>query len=243
MCAEQGKRGTESGWMQLVDYLSSGRRNLYSAWGSGLFPGSPPSLTTTRWRSKRISSWMWPGKTCLSAVKFFVWWRGGYSLVFLCFFFPRFVFFHAFFSAKKTSADISETKTKLSVPIDDKTRAVLVNSFFGWELTFSLQLLNITRWWLYFISLIFFFKKNWAVIQLSSVFPLPRLLLSMHHMPLTEDATEGAAVSQKRVLGVTADGTMWIYHLVQYAQALLNQPKHVQSSQPFSPEQRQAWDR
>uniref|UniRef100_A0A3Q4GSP4 MYB binding protein (P160) 1a n=1 Tax=Neolamprologus brichardi TaxID=32507 RepID=A0A3Q4GSP4_NEOBR len=90
-----------------------------------------------------------------------------------------FVFFHAFFSAKKASADISETKTKLSVPIDDKTRAVLVNSFF---------------------------------------------------------------VSQKRVLGVTADGTMWIYHLVQYAQALLNQPKHVQSSQPFSPEQRQAWD-
>lgn len=65
----------------------------------------------------------------------------------------------------------------------------------------------------------------------------------MHHMPLTEDATEGAAVSQKRVLGVTADGTMWIYHLVQYAQALLNQPKQVQSSQPFSPEQRQAWDR
>uniref|UniRef100_A0A3P8QJN0 MYB binding protein (P160) 1a n=1 Tax=Astatotilapia calliptera TaxID=8154 RepID=A0A3P8QJN0_ASTCA len=114
----------------------------------------------------------------------------------------EFVFFHAFFSAKKASADISETKTKLSVPIDDKTRAVL----------------------------------------LSSVFPLPRLLLSMHHMPLTEDATEGAAVSQKRVLGVTADGTMWIYHLVQYAQALLNQPKHVQSSQPFSPEQRQAWD-
>ncbi|XP_014264744.3 myb-binding protein 1A-like protein [Maylandia zebra] len=111
----------------------------------------------------------------------------------------RFVFFHAFFSAKKASADISETKTKLSVPIDDKTRAVLINSFFG-------------------------------------------LLLSMHHMPLTEDATEGAAVSQKRVLGVTADGTMWIYHLVQYAQALLNQPKHVQSSQPFSPEQRQAWD-
>lgn len=50
----------------------------------------------------------------------------------MCLFFsPRFVFFHAFFSAKKASADISETKTKLSVPIDDKTRAVLVNSFFG----------------------------------------------------------------------------------------------------------------
>lgn len=65
----------------------------------------------------------------------------------------------------------------------------------------------------------------------------------MHHLSVTEDSAEGAAVNQKRVLGVTADGTMWIYHLVQYAQVLLNQPKHAQSSQPFSPEQRQAWDR
>ncbi|KAK2879674.1 myb-binding protein 1A-like protein [Channa argus] len=111
----------------------------------------------------------------------------------------RFVFFHAFFSAKKASADIAETKGKLSVPVDDKTRGVLVNSFFG-------------------------------------------LLLSMHHMPLNEDSSEGAAVTQKRALGVTADGIMWIYHLVQYAQVLLNQPKNVQSTQPFSPEQRQAWD-
>ncbi|XP_051257280.1 myb-binding protein 1A-like protein [Dicentrarchus labrax] len=111
----------------------------------------------------------------------------------------RFVFFHAFFSAKKASADIPETAGKLSVPLDDKTRGVLVNSFFG-------------------------------------------LLLSMHHLPLIEDTAEGAAVNQKRPLGVTSDGTMWIYHLVQYAQVLLNQPKHVQSSQPFSPEQKQAWD-
>ncbi|XP_033954572.1 myb-binding protein 1A-like protein [Pseudochaenichthys georgianus] len=111
----------------------------------------------------------------------------------------RFVFFHAFFGTKKASADISETKGKLSVPLDDKIRAVLVNSFFG-------------------------------------------LLLSMHHLPLAEDSPEGVAVSQKRALGVTADGTMWIYHLVQYAQSLLSQPKHAQSSQPFSPEQSQAWD-
>ncbi|XP_033502826.2 myb-binding protein 1A-like protein isoform X2 [Epinephelus lanceolatus] len=108
----------------------------------------------------------------------------------------RFVFFHAFFSAKKASDDIPETKGKLSAPLDEKTRGVLVNSFFG-------------------------------------------LLLSMHHLPLIEDSAEG---NQKRVQGVTADGTMWIYHLVQYAKVLLNQPKHVQSSQPFSPEQRQAWD-
>ncbi|XP_011609470.2 myb-binding protein 1A-like protein [Takifugu rubripes] len=111
----------------------------------------------------------------------------------------RFVFFHAFFTTKKPSADIPETNNKLSVPLDDGTRGVLINSFFG-------------------------------------------LLLSMHHMPLAEEVGEGASVNSKRVLGVTADGTMWIYHLVQYAQVLLKQPKHVECSQPFSPEQRQAWD-
>ncbi|XP_030294407.1 myb-binding protein 1A-like protein isoform X2 [Sparus aurata] len=111
----------------------------------------------------------------------------------------RFVFFHAFFSAKKASADIPETMEKLSIPLDDRTRGVLINSFFG-------------------------------------------LLLSMHHLPQTEDSSEDAAINQKRPLGVTADGTMWIYQLVQYAQVLLSQPKHAQSSKPFSPEQRQAWD-
>uniref|UniRef100_A0A8C2ZRT0 MYB binding protein (P160) 1a n=1 Tax=Cyclopterus lumpus TaxID=8103 RepID=A0A8C2ZRT0_CYCLU len=43
----------------------------------------------------------------------------------------RFVFFHAFFSAKKASSSIQETKGTLSVPLDDKTKGVLVNSFFG----------------------------------------------------------------------------------------------------------------
>uniref|UniRef100_A0A1A7WZA4 MYB binding protein (P160) 1a n=1 Tax=Iconisemion striatum TaxID=60296 RepID=A0A1A7WZA4_9TELE len=108
----------------------------------------------------------------------------------------RFVFFHAFFCTKKASSDISETSSKLSVPLDEKTRGVLVNSFFG-------------------------------------------LLMSLYHMPLSDDS---AAVSQRRVLGVTADGTMWIYRLVQYAQLLLNHPKHIQRVHPFSPEQRQAWD-
>lgn len=61
----------------------------------------------------------------------------------------------------------------------------------------------------------------------------------MHHLP----PAEGASVSGKRVLGVTADGSTWIYRLVQYAQVLLSQPAHVQCSQPFSPEQRRAWDR
>ncbi|XP_008426896.1 myb-binding protein 1A-like protein [Poecilia reticulata] len=109
----------------------------------------------------------------------------------------RFVFFHAFFSAKKaTTSDIAETSRNPSIPLDDETRGALVNSFFG-------------------------------------------LLMSLHHMPLIDDS---AAVNQKRSVGVTANGTMWIYHLVQFAQLLLSRPKHVQSIQPFSAEQKQAWD-
>ncbi|KAM9728168.1 myb-binding protein 1A-like protein [Menidia menidia] len=108
----------------------------------------------------------------------------------------RFVFFHAFFKTKKVSPKIPETNGQLSAPVDDVTRGVLVNSFFG-------------------------------------------LLMSMHNMPPGE---EGPAAGQKRVLGVTADGTLWIHHLVRYAQELLDQPKLVQSSQPLSAEQRQAWD-
>lgn len=61
----------------------------------------------------------------------------------------------------------------------------------------------------------------------------------MHHLP----PAEGAPGGSRRVLGVTADGTMWIYHLVQYAQALLEQPKHIQCCRPLGPEQQQAWDR
>uniref|UniRef100_A0A8D0D309 MYB binding protein (P160) 1a n=1 Tax=Sander lucioperca TaxID=283035 RepID=A0A8D0D309_SANLU len=148
---------------------------------NGLFPGSPRSLTTTN--NVEVSVFVR---------------REGHQLL-LCCFFSRFVFFHAFFSAKKASASIPETKGKLSVPLDDKTRGVLVNHFFG-------------------------------------------LLLSMHHLPLTEDSDKGTAANQKRVQGVRADGTMWIYHLVQYAQVLLDQPEHAQCSQPFSPEQRKAWD-
>uniref|UniRef100_A0A8D3CV44 Myb-binding protein 1A-like protein n=1 Tax=Scophthalmus maximus TaxID=52904 RepID=A0A8D3CV44_SCOMX len=78
-----------------------------------------------------------------------------------------------------------------------------------------------------------------------ALFNMKSSLLSLKHRPLIPaggDSAEGAAVNQKRAMGVTADGTMWIYHLVQYAQVLLTQPKSIQSSQPFSPEQRQAWD-
>ena len=74
---------------------------------------------------------------------------------------------------------------------------------------------------------------------------LSRLLQTMHHLPLLGESAEATAAAppQRRVVGVTADGTMWIYCLVQYADALLNQPGCVQSAPAFTPEQRQAWDR
>lgn len=77
------------------------------------------------------------------------------------------------------------------------------------------------------------------------LWPPLRLLMSMHHLPVAEHVAEGAAPAggQRRPHGVTADGTMWIDHLVQFAQVLLSQPKHVESCQPFSAEQKQAWDR
>ncbi|MEQ2175161.1 hypothetical protein GOODEAATRI_015283 [Goodea atripinnis] len=132
----------------------------------------------------------------------------------------RFVFFHAFFSTKKVAtSDIAETSGKLSVTLTEayNISAERVESCFC--------------------------QKKEGVhpcVSLSAaVCPPSRLLMSMHHMPLSDDST---AVSQKRSLGVTSDGTMWIYHLVQYAQLLLGHPKHVQSIQPFSAEQKQAWD-
>ncbi|KAM9781294.1 myb-binding protein 1A-like protein isoform X1 [Syngnathus typhle] len=43
----------------------------------------------------------------------------------------RFVFFHTFFSVKKACANIPETEEKLHIPLDGKTRALMVTSFFG----------------------------------------------------------------------------------------------------------------
>uniref|UniRef100_A0A672ZBF5 MYB binding protein 1a n=1 Tax=Sphaeramia orbicularis TaxID=375764 RepID=A0A672ZBF5_9TELE len=125
--------------------------------------------------------------------------QGLFSQLCSCFVFFRFIFFHGFFITKKACADIPESAGILSAPLDDRTRVVLVNSFFG-------------------------------------------LLMSLHHLPLLDDSADKVAANHKRPSGVTADGTMWIYHLVQYAKVLLSWSKCVESRQPLSAEQRQAWD-
>ncbi|XP_048839172.1 myb-binding protein 1A-like protein isoform X2 [Brienomyrus brachyistius] len=111
----------------------------------------------------------------------------------------RFVFFHAFFAAKKPTPDIPETETTISEPLDEKTREIVVNSFFG-------------------------------------------LLQYLNHMPSLGESLETAAPNEKRTWGVTADGTLWIYCLVQYADVLLSQTKYACCVRPLTAQQKEAWN-
>nr|XP_014352918.1 PREDICTED: myb-binding protein 1A [Latimeria chalumnae] len=68
----------------------------------------------------------------------------------------------------------------------------------------------------------------------------------LHHLnclPVLGDSVEVAALNKKHVQGVTADGNLWIYCIVQYADALLSHAKYVKAIKPFSDEQRETWDR
>ncbi|XP_067295675.1 myb-binding protein 1A-like protein [Pseudorasbora parva] len=68
------------------------------------------------------------------------------------------------------------------------------------------------------------------------------LLQGLNTMAVLGDSPEEEGQNPRRILGVKADGSMWIYCVVQYASTLLNQGKYVQSVQTFSSEQRQGWD-
>ncbi|XP_026096269.1 myb-binding protein 1A-like protein [Carassius auratus] len=68
------------------------------------------------------------------------------------------------------------------------------------------------------------------------------LLQGLNSMAALGDSPEAERLNSRRILGVKADGSMWIYCVVQYATTLLNQSKHVQSVQTLSPEQRKGWD-
>ncbi|XP_069470834.1 myb-binding protein 1A [Ambystoma mexicanum] len=68
----------------------------------------------------------------------------------------------------------------------------------------------------------------------------------LHHLnclPALGDTPEAENLRGKHVQGVTADGNMWIYCVVQYAKSLLAQGKKVKAVKPFTEEQLQAWER
>ncbi|KAL6466186.1 hypothetical protein MHYP_G00263190 [Metynnis hypsauchen] len=60
--------------------------------------------------------------------------------------------------------------------------------------------------------------------------------------PVLDDSAEAGAGSKRRALGVMADGSMWVYRLVEFADALLKEDTHVQSARTFTEEHTQAWD-
>ncbi|XP_050966106.1 LOW QUALITY PROTEIN: myb-binding protein 1A-like protein [Labeo rohita] len=68
------------------------------------------------------------------------------------------------------------------------------------------------------------------------------LLQGLNSMAVLGESPEAENLNSRRILGVKADGSMWIYCMVQYATMLLNQSKYVQIIQTLSPEQKQGWD-
>ncbi|XP_033834100.2 myb-binding protein 1A-like protein [Periophthalmus magnuspinnatus] len=66
------------------------------------------------------------------------------------------------------------------------------------------------------------------------------LLLSLHHLPQEQGSEEDGA-PHKRLLGVRADGSMWICHIFDFAQMLLQQ-QHVEPGPAFGPTVRDTWD-
>nr|XP_006136142.2 myb-binding protein 1A [Pelodiscus sinensis] len=69
------------------------------------------------------------------------------------------------------------------------------------------------------------------------------LLQILNNLPVLGDTAEAAALREKHVHGVTADRSLWLYLILQYASTLLSHGKHVKAVTPFTAEQRAAWDR
>ncbi|XP_061211463.1 myb-binding protein 1A [Neopsephotus bourkii] len=68
------------------------------------------------------------------------------------------------------------------------------------------------------------------------------LLQTLNTMTVLGDTEKAAALREKHIHGVTADGKLWIFLLVEYANKLLSS-EHVKAVKPFTKEQRDAWER
>ncbi|KAM6110568.1 LOW QUALITY PROTEIN: myb-binding protein 1A [Pterocles gutturalis] len=67
------------------------------------------------------------------------------------------------------------------------------------------------------------------------------LLQTLNTLTVLGDTAKAAALREK-LHGVTADGKLWIFLLVEYADKLLSS-EHVKAVKPFTKEQRDAWER
>ncbi|XP_065550512.1 myb-binding protein 1A [Lathamus discolor] len=68
------------------------------------------------------------------------------------------------------------------------------------------------------------------------------LLQTLNTMTVLGDTEKAAALREKHIHGVTADGKLWIFLLVEYANKLLSSER-VKAVKPFTEEQRDAWER
>lgn len=71
---------------------------------------------------------------------------------------------------------------------------------------------------------------------------LCRLLQTLNTLTVLGDTAKAAALREKHIHGVTADGKLWIFLLVEYANKLLS-CEHVKAVKPFTKGQRDAWER
>uniref|UniRef100_A0A803Y571 MYB binding protein 1a n=1 Tax=Meleagris gallopavo TaxID=9103 RepID=A0A803Y571_MELGA len=100
------------------------------------------------------------------------------------------------------------------------------------------------------ISRFCFFHAFFETKKKTSQIPETNVLISE---PLDEQAHSLAANyffgllqtlnTLTHIHGVTADGKLWIFHLVEYASELLSSEKYVKAVKPFTKEQRDAWER
>ncbi|XP_071431277.1 myb-binding protein 1A isoform X2 [Pithys albifrons albifrons] len=68
------------------------------------------------------------------------------------------------------------------------------------------------------------------------------LLQTLNTLPVLGDTAKAAALREKHIHGVTADGKLWIFLLAEYANKLLSSD-HVKAVKPFTKEQKDIWER
>ncbi|NXP72600.1 MBB1A protein, partial [Ramphastos sulfuratus] len=68
------------------------------------------------------------------------------------------------------------------------------------------------------------------------------LLQALNTLTVLGDTPKAAALREKHIHGVTADGKLWIFLLVEYANKLLSS-EHIRPLKPFTKGQRDVWER